>query len=409
MLFVEFETNVQDKKYQIKSKSDFVNINKYFNDLPLKLQNKLAKIIIKYWNKKKLKIINPEDLAILAHYVGFHYGYKNLDDLDVSNELDEFNNNKNITNITIAGKYNFSFVSYNKNDIRQENIFKLNFYNIIETLKHYFPQVNLKIDFEKATYVDSKLKKASTTYKHDAIITITPKNDDILEDDYNPEKTFEIVLEYFEKIHNRFNDDDKKISTNLFSDDEYYVFDVNKDDMKEFITDTIYGIIQTICAATNDEYELSKILYFDKNNNNRNLIRQVEYFSEIISIFKTNKFNFNDFYNRTIPRNIDTEKKITKKKFKKILENMCDFELNNDNDIYNSETFEKIIIHYDNKIILSERIVAYKNLLMFAMKCLLKANKKIIDILQKQRHKRMQLPQFIRNFQKFHKDNMKNT
>jgi hypothetical protein len=179
--------------------------------------------------------------------------------------------------------------------------------------------------------------------------------------------------------------------------------------MKEFITDTIYGIIQTICAATNDEYELSKILYFDKNNNNRNLIRQVEYFSEIISIFKTNKFNFNDFYNRTIPRNIDTEKKITKKKFKKILENMCDFELNNDNDIYNSETFEKIIIHYDNKIILSERIVAYKNLLMFAMKCLLKANKKIIDILQKQRHKRMQLPQFIRNFQKFHKDNMKNT
>jgi hypothetical protein len=403
MLLVDFQKHVNDPKYQIKKQSDFDILNKYFQDLTDKSKDKISKMAIEYWNKKKLKIINQLDLQILAHYIDYFFGYTQQNDIN-KNE----NENENIKNIKVAGKYEFTYIEYDGDDIRQENIFKLNFYNIVEKLKQYFPQVNIKIDFEKSTYVDRQIKKANTTYKHDVIITLTPKSDENLEEnsDYDPEKSFEIVLEYFEKIHNRFNDEDKKISTNLFSD-EYFVFDVNKDNMENFMIDTIYGIIQTICACTNDEYELSKILYFNKNYTNRNLIRQVEYFNEIILIQKNNKFNLDDFYNRITPRDPDTEKKITKKKFIKLLEDICELEFDNDDNIYDSTTFEKIIMYLDNNKITSERILSYKNLYCYAMKSLLKANKKIIDILQKQRSKRMQLPKFIKNFQKFHKDNLK--
>ena len=413
MLFVDFQKHVDEPKYEIKNQNDFIILNKYFQDLSEKSQDKIANMAIKYWDKKKLKIINPLDLQILAHYLDYNFGNTNDNDSN-DNDNNDNDNNDSIKNITIAGKYEFTFIEYEDDEIRQENIFKLNFYNIIEKLKYYFPQVNLQIYFEKSTYVDKEIKKANTTYKHDIIINITPKANDLNELNdlnadntyYDPDKTFEIVIEYFEKIHNRFNDADKKISTNLFSD-EYYVFDVNIDDIKNFMIDTIYGIIQTICAATNDEYELSKILYFDKNNNNRNLIRQVEYFNEIITIQKTNKFNLNDFYDRIKPKDVNTEKKITKKKFIKLLEEICELELNNKKHIYDSQTFEKIIMYLDNTKISSERIISYKNIYCYSMKSLLNANKKIIDILQKQRTKRMQLPKFIRNFQKFHKDNLK--
>ena len=126
--------------------------------------------------------------------------------------------------------------------------------------------MNILIEFEKATTIDKKLKKPQATYKHDVIIKIIPK--DVDEDDIEI-NTYEVVLEYFEEIHNKFNDDDKKISTNLFSDG-YYVYNEKNDDMKEFMIDTIYSIIEFICTSMNDPYELSKILYFNKNYHEKN-------------------------------------------------------------------------------------------------------------------------------------------
>jgi len=404
MLLVDFQKHVNDKKYQIKKQTDFNLLNKYFQDLTEKSKNKISNMAVKYWNKKKLKIINPLDLQMLAHFINYYFGYDNDNDND--NQIE----NKNIKNIKIAGKYEFSYIEYDDDDIRQENVFKLNFYNIVEKLKYYFPQVNIKIEFEKSTYVDRQIKKANTTYKHDAIITITPITPivDLVEkdDEYDPDKTFEIVLEYFEKIHNRFNDDDKKISTDLFSD-EYFVFDVNKDNMEDFMIDTIYGIIQTICACTNDEYELSKILYFDKNYKNKNNPYEFDYFNKIVNIQKNNKFNFEDFYNEINPVNPDSGDDYSQQEFINEFKKYK-IKIKTDKDGFcEAHIFDEILIHSSRYIFDSVTLFKYKNIYMSAMKSLLKANKKIIDILQKQRSKRMQLPKFIRNFQKFHKDNMK--
>jgi len=404
MLLVDFQKHVNDKKYQIKKQTDFNLLNKYFPDLTEKSKNKISNMAVKYWNKKKLKIINPLDLQMLAHFINYYFGYDNDNDND--NQIE----NKNIKNIKIAGKYEFSYIEYDDDDIRQENVFKLNFYNIVEKLKYYFPQVNIKIEFEKSTYVDRQIKKANTTYKHDAIITITPITPivDLVEkdDEYDPDKTFEIVLEYFEKIHNRFNDDDKKVSTDLFSD-EYFVFDVNKDNMEDFMIDTIYGIIQTICACTNDEYELSKILYFDKNYKNKNNPYEFDYFNKIVNIQKNNKFNFEDFYNEINPVNPESGDDYSQQEFIDEFKKYK-IKIKTDKDGFcEAHIFDEILIHSSRYIFDSVTLFKYKNIYMSAMKSLLKANKKIIDILQKQRSKRMQLPRFIKNFQKFHKDNMK--
>ena len=279
MLLVEIQKLVDEPSYSLKNADDFIPLNKYFGDLTKESKDKIGKMAIQYWDKKKIKITNPYDLQILAYYLNINFGYDE-DNIDENNDNDNNDDDDNtIKKLLIAGKYEFTYKIYDKKNIRQENIFKLNFYNIVEKLKIYFPTTKIQIFFEKPTSVDKELKKISSTYKHDIIINLSQKNDDIDEDDdniniINITNIFEIVLEYFEKIHNRFNDEDKRISTNLFSD-EYYVYNVNEDDMHEFMENTIYEIIKNICAVNNDEYELSKILYFNKNYKKKNIKKDI--------------------------------------------------------------------------------------------------------------------------------------
>ena len=406
MLFADFQKLINTPEYTISKQNDFDIINKYWNDIKDDEKNKLSKMSKKYWNKKKTKIINLNDLQILAYYLGTNYGYDNNDD-------DDDNDNQNsdtIKYITIAGKYIFNYSIYEDNDIRQENIFKLNFYNIVKKLKYYFPNVDIKIFFEKPTYVDKEIKKPKNTYKHDVIINIAQKieNDTNNEDEeYDIENTFEVVLEYFEKIHNRFSDEDKKISTNLFAD-EYFVYDENTNDINEFMKDTIYGLIQIICASTNDEYELSKILYFNKNYKNKTIKNDVSYFNKIINNKKTGKFNFEDFYNEINPICVETEEDYSQKEFIELLHSKYKIKIKIDkNDECNSEIFDEILIHTERSIVESNNLFKYKNIYLSAINTLQIASKEIIKLMKKQRTKRLQLPQFVRNIQIFHKDNLK--
>jgi hypothetical protein len=408
MKLTDLQKKINKTDYFI-NKTDFITIHKYWKDLTVSEKDKVSILCIKYWHDKNIKIINLNDIEILAYYLKPNCAYE--------------------TSITVAGKYKFNIIIYDKDNIRQENIFKLNLYNIVEKLKHYFKLVDINIYFEKSTYVDKKLRKAISTYKHDVIINIKPKiiietdnktdknhcdynknnnkNNNIDSDD-DIENTSEIVFEYFEKIHNRFSDDDKKILTELFSD-EYFVFDINRDNIEEFMKDTIYNLIQLICVSMNDKYELCKILYYNKNYKNKNLIRSIEYFNEIINIMKHHKFDFNDFYNKINPCDIDTEKKISKKNFIEFLEDTYGFDLNIDkNNCCSSEIFVKIIMYLEINKISSPRIESYKNIYGNAVNALILASERIIEILSKQRMKRQNIPLLVKNFLKFHKENLKN-
>jgi hypothetical protein len=392
MLLIDFIEYVKSDGYNIKSQKDFTLLNKYFNDLDTELKDKISKMCVKYWFNKKIKIINPEELNILAYYVDINFGY----DKKIKND------DESVKYITIAGKYDFVYKIYDDDNIRQENIFKLNYYNIVEYLKKYFPNVDISIYFEKPTFIDKELKKPHTTYKHDVIINIKPKSDE------NNKNIFELVFEYFEKIHNRFIDDDKRISTNLFSD-EYYVFDVNTDNMDKFIKETIYSMIQIICACSNDKYELAKILYFNENYKSKNIKKDVEFFNKIVDIKKNNKFNFKKFFDECDAINLETEEEFTDYvEFKKYINEIYDIEIKLDKKNFcDSYIFDKIIMYINKDISQTEIIAKYKDMYMQSIDKLFVATEKILEIIRKQRNKRLQLPDFVKNIQKFHVNNLK--
>ena len=373
-------SRIEDKEIDIKDKDDLTQIKKYFNDLPKTMNKSLCLKIIKYWDTTKMKVSDDAGLDIVAKY------------LEIKGEYTTHN-------ITVAGKYNFSYFEYTGNKIRQENIFKLNFRNIVKELNKYFAKTNILIEYEKATTIDKKLKKPQATYKHDGIIKIIPKD---VDEDEIERNTYEIVLEYFESIHNKFNDDDKKISTNLFSDG-YYVFSEKNDDMKEFMISTIYSIIEFICASMNDPYELSKILHFNKNYKS-NTKQYIEYFNKIIQIKKTDKFDLNWFYNKIIPTEPDTGDEFTEEEFSEYIKNNYKLKVKENN---TSELFENLILKLNDDIDSTGEILRFKDIYLQAMNTLFSASQKIIDIVAKQRNKRLELPTFVKNIQRFHKDNLK--
>lgn len=381
-------SRIESKEINIKDKDDIAQIKKYFHDLPKTINKSLCQKIIKYWDTTKMKVSDEYGLDIISRF------------LDIKGEC-------LIQKITVVGKYDFSYAVYTGNKIRQENIFKFNFRNIVKELNKYFTDTTILIEFEKATTIDKKIKKPHATYKHDVIIKIISK--DIDEDDIE-QNTYEIVLEYFEKVHNKFNDDDKKISTDLFSDG-YYIYSEKNDDMKEFMISTIYSIIELICASMNDPYELSKILHFNKNYKSKSYNKNISYFNKIVEIKKLDNFDFTELYNKMIPTDPDTGDEFTKEEFLDYLKTKykLDVDVTKFNMTkFNAELFESIIIMCDENIDSNAYLTHYKIIYMETVNTLFSASQKIIDIMTKQRKKRLHLPEFIKNIQKFHKDNLRN-
>lgn len=179
--------------------------------------------------------------------------------------------------------------------------------------------------------------------------------------------------------------------------------------MDKFIKQTIYGIIQIICACSNDKYELAKILYFNENYKSKTLKKDVELFNRIIDIKKNKNFNFKKFYDECVPINLETEEEFKNHKdFMEYLNEMYDINIKLDkkNDC-DSETFDKIILYINKNISQTDKLDGYKLMYIKSIDKLIVATEKIIEISRKQRDKRLQLPEFIRNIQKFHVANLK--
>ena len=397
MTMKQLRKKIKDGDYSINNSTDSNEIKKYYFDIDKDDRKIISKKYVKDWDLKKSKLRDDKSLEILSDYLDIH-------DKDYS-----------INKIKIAGQYDFEYIKCKETNIRQENIFKINFLNIVKKLNEYFPNVKIFIEFEAATTVDTILKKPNCTYKHDVLIKIQPNKEDVDNDE-----TFEVVLEYFEEVHNKFNDDDKKIATNLFSD-AYLVFNQKTDDIKKFIKKSIYSIIELICSSLDEgKYELSKILYFNENyeSKNNDILLDVELFNKIIDIKKHGDFNLKEFYKNLKPFNPETGDDFNFDEFIQYIQEKynnkddedddkeIEFDLNNPNNIYSSDIFEKLILYLDVNIT-DEILNKYKQLYMMAIDKLFVASDRIREIMKEQRKKRLQLPDFVKNIKKFHIDHLK--
>jgi hypothetical protein len=389
MTLKQLRKKIKDGDYSIKNKEDSNEIKKYYFDIDEDNRKIISKKYVKDWDSKKSKLADDESLRILSDYLDVH------------------DKEYLVKKIKIAGQYDFKYIECKEDNIRQENIFKMNFLNIVEKLNEYFPNVKILIEFEASTTVDTFLKKPNCTYKHDVLIKIQPNKDYV-----DSDETFEVVLEYFEEIHNKFNDDDKKIATNLFSD-AYMVFNEKEDDMKKFIKKSIYTIMELICACQDKgKYELSKILYFNETyqSKNNDILLDVELFNKIIDVNKNDKFNLEDLYNQLQPVDPDTGDDLNFNEFTDYIDNNYNkrnnnFELNNPDNNYSSDVFGKLILFLNYN--LSNRILKYKQLYMMAIDKLFVASDRIREIMREQRKKRLQLPDFVKNIKKFHINNLR--
>jgi hypothetical protein len=385
----QLETKLKDSKYEItniKNIGDISIIAKYIDDLEQNEKyEKLLKQIINYWTTIKYKINNIDNLIIIQKYICMkEYKPKS---------------------IIIAGTYEFFWYNYFENDIRPENIFKLNFKLIVDKLNEYFKDSLIEASFEKATFIDKQLKKPQNTYKHDVLIKISSKikiNED--------EKPYEIVLEYFEKKHNRFNDDDKSISAQIFTD-IYGVFD-EKDyntkktrslGMEKFIRNTIIDLIKIVCAVNNDKYELSKLLYLKNNKNSKD---EIETFNKIINYKRNITFDLGDLHKSLKPRDPETGDNITLTNFIEILHNNYEIIIKKIK-LCESKIFDQIIINSESSSFESHRLEFYKRIYLQAINSLDEASNEIIKLIKQQRNKRYYLTQFMINFEKFHRVNSK--
>jgi len=373
----DFQETIK-KSYTITSSNDIKPIHEKWIDLTKSEKTKLSKKCIKHWNDKNTKITKSEDLIILEYYV------KNTDNFEIKE-------------IEITDDYKFNYIIYNDDNIRQENIFKLNLLNIVDKLKIYFKSVDIDIFFEKYTWADKQIKLAQALYKHDVIINIKNKN---LDEEEQESENFEIALEYFEKIHNRFSDGDKKISAEQTSD-EYCVLHENGDNFKKFYKETIYSLIKFICASIDDKYELSKILYYKNISNNTNTITY-GYFSRIIDFKKNKTFNLEEFYNQLKIKNYEFNE------FVEFLEEEYEIEIElDDNNNCDIKHFDKLIIYINNNDIKSSYLEQYKNTYSIALNMLNDASDEIIKLMKIIRKKRFQLPTYVKNLLKYHKDNLR--
>jgi len=327
--------------------------------------------IINEWFIKKTKIHNKSDLKILNNYL---------------RKMDNKIKTKNI--IEFSYDYKFRYYDYDVENIRPENIFKLNWYHIIKKCKKFFDNIKIDIKFEKSSLTEREIKMLRATYKHDVYITIMNKTTNTI---------FDCVIEYFENgSHNRKIDIDKEIGTKQFVD--LYAVYKERENLNIFMKTTLHKILMLICTANNDPYTLAKINFFNNYENENKLILQLDtiIFNRILKYKKTNIFDLQDFFGDINPQNSDSGEYFEYDDFIEFLEDTYSINIDTNN-INSYNLFVDIIIKIDSQTE-SPRLLNYKKNYARAMNMLFVAQEQIISFIRDINDRKNGLPKFIDYF-----------
>ena len=169
--------------------------------------------------------------------------------------------------------------------------------------------------------------------------------------------------------------------------DSYLEYREEIDNYEEFIEKVTFELIKYICALNMDEIELCKYICAFKNK------RQKEVVNRMLTIKKSNKFNKEEFYDDIQPENDEIE---TQEDFYNKIEENYNIDIKKAN--YN--TFENIIIQCDPDYFESENLRIYKNMLTITFNGLLNASHMIIELIKKERSKRINIPDLVLHYSK---------
>jgi hypothetical protein len=333
----------------------------------------MSKNIIDEYFKKNTKFRTDEHFNDLKEYV------KNLE--------------KSKNEINFGTKYKFIYYEYSITNARPENLFKLQWIQIITAIRKYFPDITYKLHFEQYNKLSSDLLTLDATYKHDVYIQILYDN-----------RLFDIAIEFDEPKHPKQHDDDRRILTTVLTD-KYLVHKQN-DDLYNFMKSTIYLILQYTCALTNDIYNIVRINFF-KDFKKSNIKQYEESLDIIIELNTSPVYDFANIKKKFYITNSDGDQFDTIQDLVDYLQDEYDIILNfTSSDTWDCDT-ESIILLLDSlPKNMNEVIDKYKEINRRVMKMYIESQNEIINLInEKNENTKNLIPSFINNFIKMHISN----
>lgn len=283
--------------------------------------------------------------------------------------------------------------------IRQENIYHVNLYKILNVFQSIsdFDDLKFELDlFGRPTNAE-KIFNPSDCFNSDALFKINKKQ---VYSIGNIE--VELVLEYDELSHNRTstkqNDKAKKDQYIHFCD-ECLDYQQNKNEDADennyceyFKNSVIITIFKYSCTILDNSAILCKILYFE-HYSGTNLKKDTEILNNILNYIQNDRVNMEEIFENFQPRDPNIGKKFkTYHDFKKCLQDEYNIDINDTFCKY--ENFAKFIVNCD--LNMSDRLHDYKNIYRCTETKLREASQEIIKLLKKNIEKKESLPNYIK-------------
>ncbi len=153
-----------------------------------------------------------------------------------------------------------------------------------------------------------------------------------------------------------------------------------------------------ICALSNDNYTLSKIIFFKNYNNLTSLKFDTQIFNNIISWKKNNSLDLKKFLENLAVINPDTEEEFEYDDFLEYIEDNYNIKINGKTCDYN--TVISIINSLDTN--LSQSILSYRKIYSKTMEVLFESQKELFIWVEKKNESKDLIPDYLRNILRLH-------
>lgn len=322
---------------------------------------------------------------------------------------------KDLLDEIICGKkLKFNCINYDKlinlssnTDITEEKItyfdvLKYNLHIIIEQLANYFPDIKIIKFINSPCVSECKIKHEKYTYKYNIYMILS-----------KDEKIFEFGFDFFSDLQNCHPNKytDSKI---LLDNYEYFVKDdvASNYDINYYLNELLFKLMTVICTLKDDEYQLSEVIFIKSNNGkktSKEIFKELGYFLRIIEWKKSDCINLEDLYDNLMLENNETNERINKKEFLKILNEIClnkNINFTTKQQTITYEIFEILLMNISSKYE-SQVLQQYKDTYLKAMRLLLDSLKIIINMVKEINMKKKFTPDYINNLIMFHLDEYK--
>jgi len=301
-----------------------------------------------------------QESYIKSIFFGKHYEFKYL---DINNLV---STNESINTSTI-------------------HIFKMNMLIIIDYLKYYFPDIEIKMFFDHSNRNECLIKNSETGFTHDIYIQINKS-----------EKYFDCGIDF---IPETFDLDNYKYISSLVNLDYYKYFQEDTDNYNDFMSELIYRLLIILCSVNRDEYTLAEILFSRTLTESDSVIakRDCDIFRKVILAKRDNNINLKNWFDEIIPRDVETGEELNWANFIiycKSIVSKFNFTDNQTNISY--DTFEKIILKINSE--LSTKIDYYKMIYQKTINLVIESLKLIMDLIESSNRTKKYIPQYINYF-----------